>query len=172
MKNLSTKKTFLSNISRHLMNVTSKFWQWLKKRFYREVLTERQFWQAYELGRKNFSFTRLLNVNLGSVELKHLNLQKADLRSCYFPKSLSLARLNLTGVILSGIDLSDRNLQGAILSKAVLNSVNLAGANLDRTNLSQANLHRSNLEQSSLSKANLTRAKLSGANLYICIERT
>jgi uncharacterized protein YjbI with pentapeptide repeats len=115
-----------------------------------EVLTEERFWSVYlKKGRRDFSRTRLLNVNLGEVDLRQISLQQADLRHCIFPSQLN--KIDLKKVNLSGVDFSDRDLSGVVLTGANLINCNLVGANLSQANLSRAKLIDTNLERAILS---------------------
>jgi hypothetical protein len=63
-------------------------------------------------------------------------------------------------------DFNDSNLFYINLSGAVLSCVDLSGANLDGANLTDANLQRANLIYANLSGANLDGANLTGVILY------
>lgn|GEM_PF-4239469 len=94
-----------------------------------------------------------------------------------------LNNLNLSGVLLTGINLRKATMRGAIFSGANLRAVcmvnadltgsefansNLEGADFTGANLTFANFTGANLSQANLSQANLTRTNFSNADLNDC----
>lgn len=77
--------------------------------------------------------------------------------------SQSLAKINLSGAMLSEVVLTGANLEQANLSHAVLVNANLTDANLTDANLTGANLTGANLTGVNLESVNLTNACLSDA---------
>lgn len=77
----------------------------------------------------------------------------------------SLARWDLTGAKLAGIDLSGADLTDAYLESTDLEGARLDGANLTRAMLAHASLGAASLEKTCLRDANLGGARLRGASL-------
>jgi uncharacterized protein YjbI with pentapeptide repeats len=71
----------------------------------------------------------------------------------------------LSEVDLGGADLTGANLTRANLSRAKLTKANLGGVDLSRAKLTRANLSGAQLPRADLSRASLTGATLAGANL-------
>ncbi len=92
----------------------------------------------------------LWNYKLGEVDKKIVSYIKCE--NPYF--------LNLSGIILNGVNLSNADLCGANLSEADLNE-----SDLSRANLNEADLSGASLKGADLSKACLFRTSLSGADL-------
>ena len=76
-----------------------------------------------------------------------------------------LRRANLRGVNLRGADLRGSDLSGSDLSGADLTGADLTGADLTHANLTIANLSRTDLTSAKLDKANLIKTNLRGADL-------
>ncbi len=81
-----------------------------------------------------------------------------------------LAKVNLQGKDLSGIDLrmanfQEANLESVNLSNSDVSMANLKSANLENANLSFANFQRSNLSSAIIKNANLVNTLLDSANL-------
>ena len=76
-----------------------------------------------------------------------------------------LRRANLRGVNLRGADLRGSDLSGADLTGADLTHANLTIANLSRTDLTSAKLDKANLIKTNLRGADLTAASFDGAHL-------
>ena len=76
-----------------------------------------------------------------------------------------LRRANLRGANLRGADLRGADLSGADLSGADLTGADLTGADLTHANLTIANLSRTDLTSAKLDKANLIKTNLRGADL-------
>ena len=87
-----------------------------------------------------------------------------DFSNAFLPRAI-LSEADLTGTILSDVNLSNATLRKAILTKAILNKANLSSADLQRTELSDANLQEANLSIAILTGANFCKAKLQRANL-------
>ncbi|HEY9799771.1 MAG TPA: pentapeptide repeat-containing protein [Leptolyngbyaceae cyanobacterium] len=77
--------------------------------------------------------------------------------------SQSLAKINLSGALLSKVVLTGANLEQADLSNAILVNANLTDANLTGVNLTGANLTGANLTGVNLESVNLTNACLCDA---------
>jgi Pentapeptide repeats (8 copies) len=80
-------------------------------------------------------------------------------------RPFNLYRANLSGQLLSGVDLREATLSLANLSSAKLTFADLSGADLSSANLRGANLSGANLDHADLSGANLRNANLVGADL-------
>ena len=76
-----------------------------------------------------------------------------------------LRRANLRGVNLRGADLRGSDLSGSDLSGSDLSGADLTGADLTHANLTIANLSRTDLTSAKLDKANLIKTNLRGADL-------
>ncbi|HLK43872.1 MAG TPA: alkaline phosphatase family protein, partial [Thermoleophilia bacterium] len=84
---------------------------------------------------------------------------------------VDVAGMNLSGQLLTGLDLAHAaaagvNLSGATLSHGFLVDANLNGADLEGANLAAADLNGADLHFASLQSATLTGADLTGADLY------
>jgi uncharacterized protein YjbI with pentapeptide repeats len=77
----------------------------------------------------------------------------------------NLSKVNLIGVILSGVRLDEANLSNATLRGAILNNTYLSLANLSNVDLSLASLENAYLPVANLRDAYLTLANLRGASL-------
>jgi uncharacterized protein YjbI with pentapeptide repeats len=131
-----------------------------------ERLTDKDFWGAFEAGRRDFSHTILEGVDLSRASLQGILFTGADLRMTRPSAGVDLRAAELTGANLQGISLARADLEGAVLTQANLEGIQLMGANLQGVNFSQANLSRSVLVHTRLQKANLSGAQLCQANLY------
>ena len=97
----------------------------------------------------------LWNYKLGEVDKKIVSYIKCE--NPYF--------LNLSGIILNGVNLSNADLCGVNLSEADLNESDLSRANLNEADLSGASLKGVDLSKACLFRANLSGADLSEADL-------
>jgi uncharacterized protein YjbI with pentapeptide repeats len=82
-----------------------------------------------------------------------------------FFDSISDGRFNLSGALLTDVDLHNADLGGAYMPGASMARVDLSGANLSVANLSGAYLYRANLQGAGLGSTNLSGADLSGADM-------
>ncbi len=80
-------------------------------------------------------------------------------------RNCELAKANLEGFDLAGVDLEGANLEKANLRGTVLHSANLKNAHLRKANLSNSVLEGSDLEEANLKEANLDDANLIKASL-------
>lgn len=96
-------------------------------------------------------------------------LSGMDLSGAYFYQAnltgADLSNTDLTGVNLYRASLSGANLTGADLAGTYLYQANLTGASLSNTNLTGVNLFRASLANADLSLTNLSGAYLYQANL-------
>ncbi|MCL1471058.1 pentapeptide repeat-containing protein [Argonema antarcticum] len=111
----------------------------------------------------------LARYKQGERDFAHIDLSGAILTSVNL-QDLDLTGANLTGANLSWSFLSRSKLYGACLRQADLRHTTLAGANLDRAILSGANLSKgdlrfAHLQEADLNWAVLEEADLSGADL-------
>ena len=108
-----------------------------------------------------------MNINEFYPETMTLLLAKtALLADNYLIKricSQCLAKINLSGALLSKVVLTGANLEQADLSNAILVNANLTDANLTGANLTGANLTGANLTGVNLENVNLTNACLCDA---------
>jgi Uncharacterized low-complexity proteins len=130
----------------------------------KEILDTDDFWTRWRAGQKEFC----------DIDLRHIDLQDADLSSLSFKnsnlshQSLSFCKFNnanLSKTLLAYADFIYAQLEAADLSNANLHTANLSGANMNDANLSRANLKSAILFGSQLRNANLRHADLTDANL-------
>ena len=97
------------------------------------------------------------------LALTNMDIDTSDLLRIFFKVSFAnadLAKADLRGAFLRGIDLENAN-----LAEADLRQVNLVEANLMRANLRQANLDYASLRKMNLKRANLEWAELNETDL-------
>lgn len=137
------------------------------------------------LGRRTVMATdpglNLRNVDLGGLDLRGSDLQRANLSFSYLRLAkLSGAKLqkahlhhadfqvaNLSGAQLQGANLGRSNLRGTNFERAELQQANLAHTNLRKANLTNAQLRKASLAEAQLWRARLSGAQLQGASLYL-----
>lgn len=117
----------------------------------------------------NLSTSELFSVKLNGTDLSGSDLSGVDLRKALNVGTARLTAANLSGALLSSLDLNgaqltEANLSWADLSGVKLNDANLEGADLSGANLGGADLRGAYLCKALLSKANLAEAILSSAH--------
>jgi uncharacterized protein YjbI with pentapeptide repeats len=78
---------------------------------------------------------------------------------------INLLEMNLNDAVLRWANLRDNDLRGAGLSRADLSDADLKGSNLNEVNLNEAFLNGTDLSEAKLRGANLNKANLKGAKL-------
>ena len=90
--------------------------------------------------------------------------EQADLSGAVLT-GMNLIRADLRRANLRGVNLRGADLRGADLSRADLSGADLTGADLTYANLTMANLSRTDLTSAKLDKAHLIKTNLRGADL-------
>ena len=90
--------------------------------------------------------------------------EQADLSGAVLT-GMNLIRADLRRANLRGVNLRGADLRGADLSRADLSGADLTGADLTHANLTMANLSRTDLTSAKLDKAHLIKTNLRGADL-------
>lgn len=90
--------------------------------------------------------------------------EQADLSGAVLT-GMNLIRADLRRANLRGVNLRGADLRGADLSRADLSGADLSGADLTHANLTMANLSRTDLTSAKLDKAHLIKTNLRGADL-------
>lgn len=105
----------------------------------------------------NWSYCRMLGLDLRGVDLRRANLRNTDLLGTRLDGAL-LAEADLRYADLRRVRLDDADLREAVLTGATLQGAVLAGADLRAADLSYANLLGADLGESRLEGAVLDRA--------------
>ncbi len=102
--------------------------------------------------------------NAAGIDLSGVILQGMELWGRDFSDAIlwgaDLSYANLAGSDFTGADLTDTDLTGANLTGAILTECNLTGAKLNGANLAKANLKKADLTTADLSKAILNKAMI------------